>query len=132
MSRPSANSRQSSLSKARGLGAAGAGTEIWFTQRVTWAATIVLSFLVLFLLLGQVGNSYPEIKTALSGFWPTLLLTLFVAVTFYHYVLELTEVIEDYVHNRPLELALLLLVRFGFAVVGLAAILMILRNFFGL
>jgi len=132
MSMKSSNSRQSSLSKARGLGAAGSGTEIWFTQRITWAATIILSSLVLILLLGQIGNSFTEIKAAFSGFWATLLLTLFVAVTFYHYVLELTEVIEDYVHNRPLELGLLIAIRFGFAIVGLGAILMILRNFFGL
>ncbi len=123
--------RQSPLAKARGLGAAGTGTDVWFMQRLTWAATIVLSFLVLGLMLGLIGQPFTDLKAALSGFWATLLLILFVAVASYHYVLELTEVIEDYVHNRALELALLLLVRCGFAILGLGAILMTLRNFFG-
>jgi len=123
--------RRSALAQARGLGAAGTGTELWFTQRVTWLATIILSFLLLALLIAQVGQPFAEVLAALSGFWPTLLLTLFVAVTFFHYALELQEVIEDYVHNRIANLALLLGIRFGFAILALAAILMILRNFFG-
>ena len=124
-------SRRSSLSKARGLGAAGSGTDIWFTQRVTWLATIILSFLVLALVLSQVGKPYGQILDALSGFGPTVLLTLFVAVASYHYTLELIEVIEDYVHHRALELALLIGVRFAFALIALGAILMIIRNFLG-
>ena len=124
------SSRRSPFARARGLGAAGTGTELWFTQRITWLATIFLSALVLILLLTQVGNSYDAVLAFLSGFWPTVLLTLFVAVTFFHYALELQEVIEDYVHVRFLNLALLLIVRFGFVVLALAAILMILRNFF--
>ena len=124
-------SRRSPLAQARGLGSAGSGTEVWFTQRVTWLATIALSTLVFALLLMQVGKGFEEVRLCLASFWPTLLLTLFVAVTFYHYTLELQEVIEDYVHNRVLELGLLMIVRFGFLVVGLATILMILRNFFG-
>ncbi len=129
MKATSSSSRRSSLAVARGLGSAGSGTEVWFTQRITWALTIILSIMVLLLMVNQVGNPLPDIKSELSGFWSSLLLIVFVAVTFYHYVLELTEVIEDYVHNRPLELLLLLMIRLGFAVVGLAAIVMILRNF---
>lgn len=125
------SSRRSPLARARGLGAAGAGTELWFTQRITWLATIILSALVLILLLMQVGKSYEEVRVCLAGFWPTVLLTLFVAVTFFHYALELQEVIEDYVHGRFMNLALLLSIKFGFVVLALAAILMILRNFFG-
>ena len=124
-------SRRSPIAQARGLGSAGSGTEVWFTQRITWFATIILSFLVLIMLLSLVGTPVADIPAALSGFGPTLLLVLFVAVTSYHYILELQEVIEDYVHQRALELGLLLLVRFGFAIMALAAILMILRNFFG-
>ncbi len=123
--------RQSPLAKARGLGAAGTGTEEWFAQRLTWATTIVLSFLTLGLILSLIGQSVEELKATLSGFWPTMLLTLFVAVTFYHYVLELKEVIEDYVPNLALQLGLFLVVRCSFAIFGLGAILMILRNFLG-
>ena len=119
------------LAQARGLGATGSGTGIWFTQRVTWLATIVLSFLVLALLVIQVGKSYDEIRTCLAGFWPTLLLIVFLAIVLFHYTLELQEVIEDYIHNKVLNIFLLLLIRFGFAIVGIAAILMVLRNFFG-
>ena len=129
MKATSSSSRRSSLAVARGLGSAGSGTEAWFTQRITWALTIISSIMVLFLMVNQVGNPLPDIKSELSSFWSSLLLIVFVAVTFYHYVLELTEVIEDYVHNRPVELLLLLMIRLGFAVVGLAAIVMILRNF---
>ena len=129
MKATSSSSRRSSLAVARGLGSAGSGTEAWFTQRITWALTIIVSIMVLFLMVNQVGNPLPDIKSELSGFWSSLLLIVFVAVTFYHYVLELTEVIEDYVHNRPVELLLLLMIRLGFAVVGLAALVMILRNF---
>ena len=125
------SSRRSSLSKARGLGSAGSGTDIWFTQRLTWLLTIVLSALVLGLILAQIGKPYADMLVALSGYGPTILLTLFVAVASYHYSLELAEVIEDYVHNRPLELALLYGTRLGFGVLALAAILMIVRNFLG-
>ena len=125
------SARRSALAQARGLGAAGTGTELWLTQRITWLATIVLTLLVLALLVSQVGKSFEEVRASLSGFWPTLLLTLFVAVTFFHYALELQEVIEDYVHHRGANLALVLLIRSGFVVLALAAILMILRNFFG-
>ncbi len=125
------SSRRSPLARARGLGSAGTGTELWFTQRMSWLATIILSALVLIQLLLLVGSSYGDVLAYFAGFWPTVTLTLFVAVTFFHYALELQEVIEDYVHARLLNLALLLSIRFGFVVLALAAILMILRNFFG-
>lgn len=125
------SSLRSDLAKVRGLGAAGTGSETFGLHRLTWAALIVLSIGVLILLLMQVGKPYEEVKACFAGFVPTLWLILFVAVTFLHFALELTEVIEDYVHNHALNRLLLLTLKGGFLVLALGSILMILRNFFG-
>jgi len=123
------NSRRFTLAQARGLGAAGTGTDVWFTQRLTWLFSLVLSALVLILVLSHLGKPYAEFRAVFAGFYPTVLLLLFVAVTSFHYVLELQEVIEDYVHNRVVELSLLIGVRLVFSIFALGAILMIFRNF---
>ena len=112
-----------------GAGSTGTGTGTWVTQRITWAATILLSAMVLAFLLSQLGNSLAQIQAAMAGFWPTLLLTLFAGVASYHYTLEVQEVIEDYVHRRGLELGLLWLTRLSFAILALAAIFLLIRNF---
>lgn len=131
MSAPSSSSLRSSLAKARGLGSAGTGTAMFQLSRLTWLATMVVTTFVLIVLIVNAGSGYMAMKTALSGFFPTLGLTLFVAVTFFHFTLEMQEVIEDYVHNHGLARGLMLAIRFSFAVLAVASLLMILRNFFG-
>ena len=127
----SPSSRRSSLAQARGLGASGTGTGLFWLSRLTWFATMLVTMALLILLITYAGSDYAQMKAALSSFVPTLILTLFVAVTFFHFTLEMQEVIEDYVHNFGLARGLMLLIRFSFVVLAVSSLLMILRNFFG-
>ncbi|RRU15528.1 succinate dehydrogenase, hydrophobic membrane anchor protein [Stenotrophomonas sp. 278] len=105
------------LKNVRGLGAAKTGTEHFVHQRLTATALIPLTLWFLVFVLSLVGSDYAAATEAVSKPWNAMLLVGFLIAMFWHAQLGLQVVLEDYIHNSLLALALQTTVKF-IAVLG--------------
>ena len=105
------------LKKARGLGSSQHGVSHWWVQRVTAVALVGLGLWLVALVLRVLHADYAT----------ALLLIAFVVTAFWHAVLGLQVVIEDYVHTRWKEAALLIAIKFVAVLATLAGVLAVLR-----
>lgn len=119
------------LGEARGLGSAREGVAHWWHQRLTALALVPLVLWLAFsvALLGQ-GDYYTLVywlEHPLNGG----LMILALVVGFWHGVLGLQVVIEDYVATEWKRFLLVILVQFAAAALALAGILAVLVILFG-
>ncbi|WP_349655369.1 succinate dehydrogenase, hydrophobic membrane anchor protein [Xanthomonas sp. 10-10] len=105
------------LKNVRGLGAAKTGTEHFVMQRLTATALVVLAIWFVAFVLSLLGSDYMTAVTAVSKPWNSVLLVGFLVAMFWHAQLGLQVVLEDYIHNSLLALALQTTVKF-IAVLG--------------
>jgi len=101
----------------RGLGAAKTGTEHFVMQRLTATALVGLTVWFLVFVLSLIGADYVTATDAVSKPWNAVLLVGFLVAMFWHAQLGLQVVLEDYIHNSLLALALQTTVKF-IAVLG--------------
>jgi len=87
-------------SSPRDLGSAKSGSHHWLAQRVSALALIVLSLWLVANLLGLVFTPFGNYVFWLKQPINAVGLILFFAASFYHSVLGLQTIIEDYIH-RP-------------------------------
>lgn len=119
------------LARARGLGSAKEGTDHWFLQRVTSIALIPLAILFLAAIFSLVGSDWAQVRTAFHNPFVAMLGLLTVGALFWHFKLGIQVVIEDYVHGEASKLVTLFAVNAAIYVVGLAAMLSIVKMFLG-
>lgn len=119
------------LGTARGLGSAKSGSAHWWGQRVSALALIPLSLWFAGSVLQLSHADYTGVIIWLHTPWVAVLLSLFLVTLLYHAYLGLQVVIEDYVHNKPVEIASLLLVKFACILLGAAGVFTALRIAFG-
>lgn len=116
---------RSPLARVRGLGSAKEGTHHWWAQRLTALALVPLTIWFVISVIAMTGSDHAAAAAWVGSLWPAALLILTIVMTFHHGQLGLQVVIEDYVHNEALKLAMILLVK-GLAlvlsVVAIAAI----------
>ena len=124
-------SLQSPLGRARGLGSAKSGTQHWWAQRLTAIALVPLSIWFVIAMLGATGGDLASARALMGNPVTAVLLILLIVATFHHAQLGLQVVIEDYVHTKPVEIALLLLVKGAAIVLVLASIFAVLSVAFG-
>jgi len=105
------------LKNVRGLGAAKTGTEHFVHQRLTATALVALSIWFLVFVLSLVGADYVTATAAIAKPWNAVLVVGFLVAMFWHAQLGLQIVLEDYIHNSLVALALQTLVKF-IAVLG--------------
>jgi succinate dehydrogenase / fumarate reductase membrane anchor subunit len=110
------------VARARGLGSAKSGTGHFWWQRVTAVFLAVLTPWIIGLLVALVGADHVQVQAALAKPVNAIALALFALSLFWHAKLGLQVVIEDYVHHRPTEIALQLLVTFACAAGALASL----------
>ena len=110
------------IKRARGLGSAKSGTGHFWWQRVTAIALALLTPWILGMLIALVGADHAQVQATLAKPVNAVALALFAISLFWHSRLGLQVVIEDYVHHRPLEIFLQLLVTFTCAIAGLASL----------
>ncbi|MBT2766647.1 succinate dehydrogenase, hydrophobic membrane anchor protein [Stenotrophomonas sp. ISL-67] len=105
------------LKNVRGLGAAKTGTEHFVLQRLTATALIPLTLWFLVFVLSLINADYVTAADAVSKPWNAVLLVGFLVAMFWHAQIGLQVVLEDYIHNSLLALALQTTVKF-IAVLG--------------
>ena len=120
-------SLRSPLGRVRGLGSAKDGTEHWWLQRVTALALIPLSIWFVIFMIQLVHADHNRVIRWIEYPVNAVLLILLLVCTFYHALLGLQVVIEDYVHSEGLKLATLLIVKFAVIVSAASAVFAVLK-----
>lgn len=115
------------LKRARGLGSAKDGTRDFIVERLTALALVPLTLWVIYIALELVGADYAQARAIVHRPLASIGLTAFVIMAFWHGMLGLQVVIEDYVRPRWLEVVALLAVRCFCAIAALACVLAIVR-----
>ena len=118
------------LGRVRGLGSAKDGTGHWWMQRLTALALVPITVWFVISVIGMTGASYAEFSTWLANPLVAGLFLILIAATFYHAVLGLQVVVEDYVHNEGVKIATLLVIKAAAVLLGLTAALSVLRLLF--
>lgn len=123
-------SLRSPLGRVRGLGSAKDGTGHWWSQRMTALALIPLLLWFCAAVVSLTGADYAAFRGWVGQPVNAGLLILLIVAVFYHAVLGLQVVIEDYVHSEGGKLALLLITKGLAVVLSLAALLSVLSILF--
>ncbi|SLN14011.1 succinate dehydrogenase, hydrophobic membrane anchor protein [Oceanibacterium hippocampi] len=119
------------LKKVRRLGSAKEGTHHWWHQRLTAVALIPLVLVFAGLVIALTGADYDAARSIMASPFATIVAAVLVAVLFYHLLLGLQVVIEDYVHGEAAKLVMLTLVKFAVVIVGVASMWAVLKLGFG-
>ncbi len=115
------------LGKVKGLGSARDGTHHWWMQRVTAIAMVPLGIWFVVSLVALAGADYPTMVAWVSNPFVTVLLLAFLLALFYHLKLGVQVVIEDYVHSEGGKIFLNLFVTFACFLIGMAAVVSVLK-----
>ena len=119
--------RRDPMKVARGLGSSESGVSHWWTQRITAAALVLLGIWFVVLVLSLLHADYATARATVAQPWNALLLIAFVLIMFWHAVLGLQVVIEDYMHTRWQAVVLLTAIKFLAVLGALAGVLAVLR-----
>jgi len=115
-------SMRTPLSRVRGLGAAKAGTEHWWLQRVTAIANIPLILFMLGFVIAHLGASRAELVASVRHPIIAIPIALAFISVLWHMRLGMQVIIEDYVHTPALKLTALLFNTFFTLLLGVAAL----------
>lgn len=124
-------SMQTPLAKVRGLGSAKEGVHHWWAQRLTALALIPLSLWFIYTLVAITGAEYAIVTALLSQPLNAVLMLLFIFSLYYHAVLGVQVVIEDYIDSEWQKIACLILVKFLAWLAGLSATISVLKIYLG-
>ena len=119
--------RRDPMKIARGLGSAQSGVDHWWVQRLTAAALVLLGIWFVVTVLCLLHADYATARATVAQPWNAVLLIAFVITMFWHAVLGLQVVVEDYVHTRWKEVVLLVAIKFLAVLGALAGVLAVLR-----
>ncbi|AMJ55535.1 MULTISPECIES: succinate dehydrogenase, hydrophobic membrane anchor protein [Stenotrophomonas] len=119
------------LKNARGLGSSKSGTEHFIHQRLTATALVALTIWFLCLVLSLIGADYVTAVETVSKPWNAILLVGFLVAMFWHAQLGLQVVLEDYIHNSLMALALQTTVKFIAVLGAIVSIFAVARIVFG-
>ena len=106
-------SMQNPLARVRGKGSSGGGADHWRSQRYSALILLLSTSWILWLGVSLAGADYTTASNTMSSPFNAGMAILLAGTVFYHTLLGLQVVIEDYVHIAALEFMLLLFVRFA-------------------
>ena len=118
---------QSSLGRAFWLVFARGVVRHWWLQRMTAIANLPLGLWLILSILSGHAEDHDAVRAWLSNWFHGAMMILLTVNAAYHFTLGLQVVIEDYVHNRTAEAALLILIRFGTVFLVGGAVISVLR-----
>ena len=115
------------LKRARGLGSAKDGTHDFIVERLSALALVPLTLWMIYLALALVHADYAQARAIVQQPLAAIGLIAFVVAAFWHGMLGMQVVIEDYVRPRWVELVALLGVRAFCAIGAIACVLAVVR-----
>jgi len=101
------------IAKARGLGSAKEGVHHWYAQRASALLLIVLVGWLMYAIFSLSGADYATARDFIGRPANAAFGCLLIVTLFYHAMLGLQVVIEDYVHHPVLEVVFYFLSRAG-------------------
>lgn len=122
---------RSTLGRVRGLGSAKEGVNHWWAQRMTAIALVPLTLWFVASVIGLAGADYATVVGWFKSPIDATLMVLLILATFYHAALGLQVVVEDYVHSEGLKVASLIAIKGLAALLGLLAVIAVLKLAFG-
>jgi len=108
------------LARVRGLGAARAGTEHFWRQRVTAVANVPVVIAFVFIVIALLRRNHAAVVQILGSPLVAVILLLLILSITTHMRLGMQVIIEDYVHEERTKLFLLMANTFFAIVVALA------------
>lgn len=120
-------SLRSPLGRARGLGSAKDGVHHFWVQRLTALALIPLTLWFVFSIARLSSGSYDAVLWWVSAPSVAVVLVLFLVAMFYHAMLGVQVVIEDYVGHEGWKLTLLIASKFGLTLAAVSGIFAVLK-----
>ena len=118
------------LKQARGLGSAKDGTGHFLWQRVTAIAVVLAGAWLLGLLLSLGAADYAHARVIVADPFNATVLVAFLIAACWHAKLGMQVVIEDYIHQRVLEVGLLVVIRLTFVLAVMAGTVAVMRLVF--
>ncbi len=118
---------RSQLKRARGLGSAHAGSGAWWAERLTAIALVPLTLWFIVSVIRLEGTTRAGMIAWLHAPVPLVLILCLIVATFWHMALGLRVVIDDYVHNDAVRVAMLLFQRGVCIVAALLCVIATLR-----
>lgn len=115
------------LARARGLGAAHNGTHHWWVQRLTAVALVPLLLWFVISMTSLASAEYETVAGWLAAPFNAIMMLALIVALFHHLQLGLQVVIEDYVHGHGRKFLALIAVKFGSALLAIAAIFAVLK-----
>jgi succinate dehydrogenase / fumarate reductase membrane anchor subunit len=120
-------SMRTPLGRVRNLGAAHSGTSDFWRQRITGVAMVLLMIPVIAVIVMLFGRNQAFAAQTLGSPLIAIIMLLFIAASAWHMKIGMQVVIEDYVHNEKLKLAMIMLNNFFSVAVALASTYAILK-----
>jgi succinate dehydrogenase / fumarate reductase membrane anchor subunit len=115
------------LARVRSLGPAHSGTTDFWRQRITAVAMTLLIVPVIVVILMVIGRNQAGAAQILGSLPIAIIMLLFIIASAWHMKIGMQVVIEDYVHNEKLKLAVIMLNNFFSIAVALASTYAILK-----
>ncbi|MCW5747866.1 MAG: succinate dehydrogenase, hydrophobic membrane anchor protein [Alphaproteobacteria bacterium] len=122
---------RSPVARARGLGSAKDGTHHWWLQRVTAVALVPLVVWFAVSMLRVAPDSQAAVRAWIASPVTMVMLILAIVTGFWHAVLGIQVVIEDYVHAKGWRIGLDMAVKFAAAGLTVAGVVAIFKIAFG-
>jgi succinate dehydrogenase / fumarate reductase membrane anchor subunit len=119
------------LARVRGLGAAKSGTEHFWRQRLTAVANVPLTIAFVVIVVSLLGRNQPAVAQILGSPLVAIIMLLFILSVTTHMRIGMQVIIEDYVHEEPMRLILIMLNTFFTLAVALASAYGLLKLSFG-
>jgi succinate dehydrogenase / fumarate reductase membrane anchor subunit len=124
---PQVDILRSPLGRARGLGAAHAGSHHWWIERVEAVALVPLTIWFIFALFHLIGAPRQAVIDWLSSPVSMMLMLLLIVTTFHHLSLGVQTVLDDYVHQPGIKLWSVLAVKGACVVAALLCVVAVLK-----
>ncbi|MGR8979732.1 MAG: succinate dehydrogenase, hydrophobic membrane anchor protein [Gammaproteobacteria bacterium] len=118
---------RSPLANAQGLGSSKSGTFHWWMQRVTAAALIPLTLVLIRFLDLSLNAPYADTLAWLTEPINTVCLVAWILAVFYHAALGLRVVVEDYIADEGRKIISVWLINLMFLFLALAALIAVFR-----